>query len=105
MNNIVEANICAAQAEGVSGKVYNIACGDSMSILDLLREICCLLEKPFDPIFFPSRVGDVMHSWADISAAKRDLGFSVQLDFREGLRQTVEYYLHQASASPCAKPC
>jgi UDP-glucose 4-epimerase len=93
--NVVEANLQAASAKGVSGKVYNIACGSSLSVLDLLKEICRLMGKPFDPEFGPARAGDVKHSWADISAAQRDLGYTARVNLHDGLRQTVQWYVGQ----------
>lgn len=98
VDNVVHANIQAAQAEGASGKVYNVACGESLNLLDLLRNICEQLGKPFAPNFAPPRVGDVKHSWADISAAQRDLGYSVRVDLDEGLRRTVEWYASEHKA-------
>ncbi|MDA0834766.1 MAG: SDR family oxidoreductase [Planctomycetota bacterium] len=92
VDNVVHANLLAAHAENVSGQVYNVACGASLNLLDLLREICRLLDKPFDPLFAPPRIGDVKHSWADISAAERDLGYKALVELKEGLRVTVEYY-------------
>ncbi|MEX0725857.1 MAG: SDR family oxidoreductase [Planctomycetaceae bacterium] len=95
VDNVVHANLLAAHAENVSGKVYNVACGTSLNLLDLLKEICRLLDKPFAPQFAPPRVGDVKHSWADISAAERDLGYKALVDLKEGLRITVAYYADQ----------
>ncbi|MEX1229790.1 MAG: SDR family oxidoreductase [Planctomycetaceae bacterium] len=95
VDNVVHANVLAAHAENVSGKVYNVACGTSLNLLDLLKEICRLLDKPFAPQFAPPRVGDVKHSWADISAAERDLGYKALVDLKEGLRITVAYYADQ----------
>ena len=95
IDNVVEANILAAAAEGVSGNVYNIACGKAISVLDLLKEICSYLEYPFDPDFAPPRTGDVLHSWADISAAQRDLGYRVKVDLQVGLAKTIQYYVDQ----------
>ena len=57
--------------------------------------ICEHLNVPFDPRFDPPRAGDVKHSWADISAAQRDLGYEVKVDFDEGLRKTLEFYVNQ----------
>jgi UDP-glucose 4-epimerase len=91
--NVVEANLRAATAPGVSGKVYNVACGSSLSVLDLLEEICRLLGKPFNPEFGPARAGDVKHSWADISAAQRELNYAPTVDLHAGLKQTVEWYV------------
>ncbi len=76
IDNVVEANMLAASAPGVSGRVYNAACGDSLDLVTLLRLICESLNVPFAPYFAPPRVGDIQHSWADISAAVRDLGYS-----------------------------
>jgi len=91
--NVVEANLRAAAAPGVSGKVYNVACGSSLSVLDLLEEICRLLGKPFNPEFGPARAGDVKDSWADISAAQRELNYAPTVDLHTGLKQTVEWYV------------
>lgn len=99
VDNVVHANILASQAEGVSGKVFNVACGSSLNLIDLLRSICEQLGKPYDPEFREARVGDVKHSWADISAAQRELGYEVQVSLEEGLRQTVAWYAEQAAAT------
>ncbi len=92
VENVVDANILASRAEGVSGKVFNVASGETISVLELLKLICDELELPFCPEFMPPRVGDVLHSWADISATQRDLGFSVRVSLHEGLKQTLAYY-------------
>jgi UDP-glucose 4-epimerase len=102
--NVVEANILASGAEGVSGKVYNAACGDSISLLELLRAICERLEQPCAPMFAPSRPGDVKHSWADISAAQRELGYEVKVGLQEGLDRTVDYYRQAAGVAGLKPP-
>lgn len=102
VGNVVSANLKAAEAKDVSGKVYNAACGGSLSVLELLKEICDLLDKPFEPIFAPPRTGDVLHSWADISAAERDLGYRVEISLREGLKRTVAWYVSQYRAPEVA---
>lgn len=99
VGNVAAANLLAADADGVSGNLYNVACGGSLSVNDLLRAICELLEKPFDPNYAPPRTGDVRDSWADISAAERDLGYKVEVDFAEGLRQTIDYYVGIAAVA------
>jgi len=101
IDNVVHANMLASQAEGVSGHVYNAACGSSLNLIDLLKSICEQLGYPYDPHFEQARAGDVKHSWADISAAERELGYSVQVSLEDGLRQTVAWYLeeHQRQAS------
>jgi UDP-glucose 4-epimerase len=95
VENIVRANLLVAQVPGISGQVYNVACGFTTSVLELLKEICGLLNKPFEPNFAPPRVGDVQHSSADISAARRELGYAPSVDLKEGLRRTIEWYAKQ----------
>lgn len=95
IDNVVHANLLAATAPGVSGRVYNAACGETLDLVTLLRLICDRLDIGFSPRFAPARVGDVQHSWADISAARRDLGYSPRVPVHEGLAKTVDWYLEQ----------
>lgn len=95
VENVVHANLLAAQANGVSGHVYNAACGQTLDLITLLRMICERLDVPFAPHFAAARVGDVQHSWADISAAERDLGYNVQVSVVDGLARTVDWYVEQ----------
>lgn len=104
VENVAEANILASRAVGVSGKVYNVACGETISVLELLHLICQELEVPFCPEFMPPRVGDVLHSWADISATQRDLGYQVKVGLREGLTRTLAYYKDALKTARSAKP-
>ncbi|TWU11790.1 UDP-glucose 4-epimerase [Symmachiella macrocystis] len=101
VGNVADANLLAAEAaaEKVSGNVYNVACGGSLSVNDLLRAICDSLNKPFDPIYAPARTGDVKNSWADISAAQRDLGYNPEIDFETGLKETIDYYVSLATTA------
>ncbi|QDT47316.1 UDP-glucose 4-epimerase [Symmachiella dynata] len=101
VGNVADANLLAAEAaaEKVSGNVYNVACGGSLSVNDLLRAICDSLNKPFDPIYAPARTGDVKNSWADISAAQRDLGYNPEIDFETGLKDTIDYYVSLATTA------
>ena len=92
VENVVEANLCASQASGVSGRVYNVGCGESLSLIDLLQEICERLNVEFAPNFAEPRAGDVKHSWADMSSTKQELGYSVKTDWRTGLKPTIDYY-------------
>jgi nucleoside-diphosphate-sugar epimerase len=92
VENNVLANVAAATAPGASGRVFNVACGTSFSLLDLLREINETLATSVEPVFAPARKGDVRHSLADISAAEKAIGYKVAVDFREGLRRSIEWY-------------
>lgn len=93
--NVVQANILAATVPGVSGRVYNVASGSSISILELLRLICSGLDLPFCPEFHPPRTGDILHSWADISAIQNDLGYKPVVTLEAGLKETLQFYLDE----------
>lgn len=99
VENVVQANLLAASAAGISGRVYNVACGRSTSVLELLKEICGVLGKPFDPRFAPPRPGDVDQSSADITAARRELGYAPSVDLQDGLRQTIKWYAENRAQS------
>jgi len=93
VENNVRANVLAATgAFEARGQVYNIACGESYSLLDLLEFIQKITGTRVQPEFAPPRVGDVRLSKADITRARQDLGYEVTVPFEEGLRRTIEYY-------------
>ncbi|MDO4858297.1 MAG: SDR family oxidoreductase [Thermoguttaceae bacterium] len=94
VSNIVDANLLAAQAPApdVSGKVFNIANGKSVDLLTLVSTLNEILGTQIEPKHLPPRVGDILESRADISAARRFLKYEPQTDLLEGLRQTVEWY-------------
>jgi nucleoside-diphosphate-sugar epimerase len=94
VDNAVAANLLAAEApaERVAGKVFNIAAGLSISLLDLVAELNRLTGQNLKPKFEPPRAGDIRFSQADISAAERDLGFQVKVTWQDGLRQTLDFY-------------
>jgi nucleoside-diphosphate-sugar epimerase len=88
--NVALANLRAAQAEGVGGQAFNIAGGNSISLLDLLAELRHVTGSALIPDFQPARAGDVRHSRADITKAKALLGYEPEVSFAEGIRRTVE---------------
>jgi UDP-glucose 4-epimerase len=92
VENVVEANLRAGEAPNVSGRVFNVACGQSISLLELLQHLQDMLGTDIAPDFAAPRAGDVRDSLADISQAKQFLGYRVKVDFVEGLRQTLDYY-------------
>ncbi|MCL5269008.1 MAG: SDR family oxidoreductase [bacterium] len=99
VENNVRANILAATAPAAAvGRVINVACGTSYSLLDLLAIINATLGKSIEPVFAPARVGDVRHSLADITLARELLDFEVAIDFEAGMRRTIEWYLTHAAA-------
>jgi UDP-glucose 4-epimerase len=92
VEDAVQANLLAAEAPGVSGKVYNIACGKRTSLLDVVARINALLGTSIEPVHDEPRPGDVRHSQADISAAQADLGYRPRVDVDEGLRWCLEHF-------------
>src|SRR5579884_507668 len=98
IENVVQANLLAAKAPGVGGRVYNIACGGRYSLLDLLAILNEILGKNIPPVHTDPRAGDVKHSQADIARARADLGYEPIVDWRDGLERTVHYALAAAPA-------
>ena len=92
VTNAVQALMKAAEAPGVSGKVYNVGMGKSYTLLDLIGALNQLLGTKLTPQHAPVRTGDVRFSRADISKARQDLGYDPQLTFEDGLRLTLEWY-------------
>jgi nucleoside-diphosphate-sugar epimerase len=95
VENVVQANIKAATADAkdVAGDVFNIACGEAISLNQLVEKINSKLNKKTKPIHTDKRAGDIDHSLADITKAKSKLGFLPEFDFDTGLRKTIESLL------------
>jgi len=92
IDNVVEANLLAAQAPDVGGEAFNVGCGDRTSLLQVIAQIEKLTGRRLERRHHPLRGGDVAHTLADVSKAKRMLGYSPLVGFPEGLRRTVEYF-------------
>ncbi len=90
--DVVEGLIRAAAAPAASGRVYNLAGGRPVSVLDMGRALARLSGKAADFEFLPPRPGDIRDSFADVEAARRDLGFSAGVPLEEGLRRTLEWF-------------
>jgi UDP-glucose 4-epimerase len=88
--NAVNALLRAAEAAGVAGNVYNIGNGRRTSLLQLVARLNQLLETSIEPMHGPGRSGDVLHSQADVSRARAELGYDPSVSLAEGLRRTVE---------------
>jgi UDP-glucose 4-epimerase len=92
VENVVEANLLASEADGVAGRAFNIACGGRFTLLDLLGRLKQIIGSDIEPIHEPARVGDVRDSQAGIEAARQALGYEVKVEFDEGLRRTAEWF-------------
>jgi UDP-glucose 4-epimerase len=98
VDNVVAANLLACEAPGVSGRVYNVACGAQITLSELLAHLRELIGSDVEPIHRPARVGEVRHSLADLTAARADLGYAPLVDVREGLRRTVDHFRERSPA-------
>jgi len=98
IDNVVHANLLAASApaEKVSGLAMNCATGSAVTLNQTFDILCDLTGYRGKPAYADPRSGDIRHSLADITLARDLLGYSPQVDFREGLRRTVEWYRQAA---------
>jgi UDP-glucose 4-epimerase len=96
VDNVVEANVLAADAAEASGAVLNVATGQSRSVNALADTIGEVLGRPVEREYLPERTGDVRDSWADIAAAQSVLGWEARIGLDEGLRLTAEALLARA---------
>ena len=92
VDNVVEANLLAARAKKTEGQVINIACGEAVTVNEIIDMINNAVGKKVMPIYVPSRKGDVKHSLADISLAKKLIGFKPIVSFKTGLPKAIEWY-------------
>ncbi len=94
IDNVVHANLlaAAAPAERVSGRMMNIATGTRITLNETFKILCDLTGYKGKPAHEPTRAGDIRDSLADIRLAGELLGYKPLVDFREGLRRTVDWY-------------
>ncbi|MBP3954552.1 GDP-mannose 4,6-dehydratase [Gemmata sp. G18] len=91
--NAVQALTRAAVAPNVSGNVYNVGTGRSVTLLQLVEALNHIFGTSLAPTFAPARAGDVKFSQADISRTRADLGYDPAVTFEDGLRTTVDAFL------------
>jgi nucleoside-diphosphate-sugar epimerase len=94
VENVVQANRKAALAptENVSGEIFNVGCGERITVNRLARELKAVTGASVDPVHGDPRPGDVRHSQADISKAQSAFGYEPTVDLKEGLRRTVAWF-------------
>lgn len=90
--NVVEANLRACVVPKISGEVFNIACGSTTSILDIIKSANKILGLKLNPEHGPKRPGDVRKTYADISKMKNILGLKRIVGFEEGLKKTIDWF-------------
>lgn len=101
VSNVVQANILAATSQNpaVPGQAYNVAYGKRSTLLELhdviaTKLVARKLTIPVDsPVMHPPRQGDIVHSGADVSKIRRDLGYEPEKGLEQGLEDTIDWYL------------
>lgn len=93
IDNVILANLLACKAgPEAAGEAYNIAYGGREYLLDVYKSLNDALGKKIEPIFGPPRAGDIRHSNADISKARKLLGYDPEYSFAEGIKLAIEWY-------------
>jgi UDP-N-acetylglucosamine 4-epimerase len=93
VDNVIEANLKACLAgDEAAGQAYNIAYGGREYLIDIYDALCEALGVDVKPNFGPDRPGDIKHSNADISKAKKLLGYDPEFDFSKGIKLAIEWY-------------
>ncbi len=93
VDNVVEANILAAEKTKFNAQVFNVGCGKNYSILGLVKILNKIMHKNIKPIFLKPRPGDVLKTEADISNIVKELGYKPRIDFVKGLELTIKYFM------------
>jgi UDP-glucose 4-epimerase len=99
IDNVVQANVLAMTTPGVSGEVFNVACGTRHSLLAIADAIAGFLGRRLERNHVAARAGDVRHTQADIGKVERLLGYRPAIDFATGMRRTCEYFVARFGAS------
>lgn len=92
IENVIEANLKACLAESGAGEAYNVAYGGREYLIDIYYAIANALGTDTKPNYGPERVGDIKHSNADISKARKHLGYDPEYDFKRGLEEAITWY-------------
>jgi UDP-glucose 4-epimerase len=95
VENVVDANLRALSTAGVGGGVYNIACGQRVTLNRLAGVLRELTGSQVEAVHGPARQGDVRHSLADIELARRELGYAPAVTLEQGLQRTVAHVLEE----------
>lgn len=92
VENVVNVNMQAVTAKGVSGDIINVACGKANSVISIIPSVNRILSKNIKPVFEAKRPGDVRKTFADIKKLKKKLGIKHFIDFEDGLKKTVRWF-------------
>jgi UDP-N-acetylglucosamine/UDP-N-acetyl-alpha-D-glucosaminouronate 4-epimerase len=102
VDNVVDANLLAADAPAAAGDVYNVACGERVTLNQLYAELRGLIGGDAEPVYEPPRPADVRDSHADLERARADLGYEPRVRLREGLASAIEHFEHELQTTEMA---
>jgi prepilin-type processing-associated H-X9-DG protein len=102
VDNVIEANLLAMDADLAPGRVYNVACGHAVTLNQLLAELRELIDSDLEPLFAPARPGDVRESLADLTRSRRELGYEPSVGLREGLDRSIRDLRERLSSGELA---
>jgi UDP-glucose 4-epimerase len=100
IENVVQANLLAADVSGAAGEAFNVGCGRATTVLSVFETLFGFAGREATPDFRPPRVGEVRASQADIGKARSVLGFDPVIDAPTGLRRTFDYFASDESLLP-----
>jgi len=92
VDNVVAANLMACEKDEIGGMVMNIACNERITLNQVVSYLRQILNKEIQVQYLPPRIGDIRHSYADITLASNRLGYQPTVYFADGLRKTIEWY-------------
>ncbi|MDR7556005.1 MAG: SDR family oxidoreductase [Armatimonadota bacterium] len=104
VDNVVDANLRAADAPDLRGEVFNVGCGERLTLLDVAAAIERAVGREVARVHTPPRPGDVRHTLADITRARARLGYEPRIRFAEGIVRTVAYFAGTVMAQQDAPP-
>ena len=97
VSNVVDANLAGCTASGAAGMFFNVACGCDYSVVDVAETLKKILGKNIASLHGPKRAGDVKRTFADISLLRNILKVEPRVDFNEGLKRTVDWFVNRVS--------
>lgn len=89
IDNVVQANLLAMKTDKCKGNVFNVGCGETASLNDLVAELNRSLKTNLEPIYEPERAGDIKKTQADISSARLNLGYNPTVSFAQGIERII----------------
>ncbi len=96
VDNVVSAITTVCNLDKVTPGEYNLACGDQITLRDLVKYLNEIIGKKIEPRFDEPRPGDIKHSFADVSLVQKTFGIKPVIGFREGLEKAVAFYRREA---------